>query len=65
MEALGDAAAYTSYSARAFEATCRFYEAQLGCTAVFAWDRPDSRGVYYNLAHPADARNVLYCRDRS
>lgn len=49
MEALGDAAAYTSYSARAFEATCRFYEAQLGCTAVFAWDRPDSRGVYYNL----------------
>jgi predicted enzyme related to lactoylglutathione lyase len=49
MEALRRAAAYTSYSARAFEATCDFYEAQLGCTPVFAWDRADSRGVYYDL----------------
>ena len=49
MEAFRTAAAYTSYSARAFEATCDFYEAQLGCTPVFGWDRPDSRGVYYNL----------------
>jgi predicted enzyme related to lactoylglutathione lyase len=49
VEALGGTAAYTSYAARSFESTCNFYEAQLGCTPVFAWDRPDSRGVYYNL----------------
>jgi predicted enzyme related to lactoylglutathione lyase len=49
MKALGGAASYTSYAASSFEATCSFYEAQLGCTPVFAWDRADSRGVYYNL----------------
>ena len=49
MEALGGAAAYTSYAARSFEATRSFYEAQLGCMPVFAWDRADGRGVYYNL----------------
>jgi predicted enzyme related to lactoylglutathione lyase len=49
MEALDNTAAYTSYSASAFDTTCSFYEAQLGCTPAFAWDRADSRGVYYNL----------------
>lgn len=55
---MGDAAAYTSYSARAFEATCNFYEAQLGCTPAFAWDRADSRGVYYNLGQAAVAEII-------
>jgi predicted enzyme related to lactoylglutathione lyase len=49
VEALGGIASYTSYAARSFEATRTFYEAQLGCIPVFAWDRADSRGVYYNL----------------
>lgn len=58
MEALGGTAAYTSYAARSFEATREFYEAQLGCTPVVAWDRADSRGVYYNLGQAAVAEIV-------
>jgi hypothetical protein len=42
-------AAYTSYFESGFEATCSFYEMSVGCTPAHAWDRADSRGVYYDL----------------
>ena len=51
MEAFHSPAAYTSYSVSDFEATRSFYEVQLGCTPVIAWDRADGQGVYYELDH--------------